>query len=75
MAWRVKIESLTVVCRGFLEILRVSKLLKATQNKDGKVMQGSGAIWMARGVKIESLMIACNGVLEILHLSQEFKTG
>jgi hypothetical protein len=38
MPWREKIESLTVACNGFLEILRLCQLLKAGANSAGEVI-------------------------------------
>jgi hypothetical protein len=75
MAWRAKIESLTVVCDGFLEILHLSQLHKAGLNSAGEVIEGQGAIWMAWRVKIENLTVVCDGFLEILHLSQLLEAG
>jgi hypothetical protein len=75
MAWRAKIESLTVACNGFLEILHLSQLLKACGYSVGEVIEGRGTIRMVWRVKIESLAVACNGFLEILHLSQLLKAG
>jgi hypothetical protein len=40
MAWRAKIESLTVVCDGFLEILHLSQLLKAGGHSASEVIEG-----------------------------------
>jgi hypothetical protein len=39
MAWRVKIESLTVACDSFLEILHVSQLLKSGVHIVGEVIE------------------------------------
>jgi hypothetical protein len=39
MAWTAKIESLTVACDSFLEILHLSQLLKAGGNNAGEVME------------------------------------
>jgi hypothetical protein len=39
MAWRAKIESLTVACNGFLEILDLPQLLKAGANSTGEVTE------------------------------------
>jgi hypothetical protein len=40
MAWRAKIESFTVACGNFLEILHISQLLKAHGQSAGEVMEG-----------------------------------
>jgi hypothetical protein len=40
MAWRAKIESTTVVCDSFLEILHISQLLKAGGHSEGKIIEG-----------------------------------
>jgi hypothetical protein len=52
MAWRAKIESLTVVYDGFLEILHLSQLLEAGLKNVGEVVQGYGAIWMSWRAKM-----------------------
>jgi hypothetical protein len=40
MSGRVKIESLTVVCNSFLEILHLSQLVKAGAQRAGEVIEG-----------------------------------
>ena len=39
MAWREKIESLTVAYNSFLEILHLSQVLKAGENSVGEVIE------------------------------------
>jgi hypothetical protein len=75
MAWRAQIESLTVICDSFLEVLHLSQLLKAGGNSVGEVINGCDAIWMAWRAKIESLTVACDTFLKILHLPQLLKAG
>jgi hypothetical protein len=75
MAWRQKIESLTVACDSFLEIFYLSQLLKAGVNSVGEVTEGREVEWMAWRAKIESLTVACDSFLKILHLSQLLKAG
>jgi hypothetical protein len=40
MARGAKIESLSVACDSFLEILHLSPLLEAGENGDGEVVEG-----------------------------------
>jgi hypothetical protein len=40
IAGKEKVESLTVVCDSFLEILHLSQLLKAGGNSAGKITEG-----------------------------------
>ena len=75
MAWRAKIEGLTVACDSFLEILHLSQLLIADENSDGEVIEGYGAVGMAWRAKIKSSTVPCNSILDILDLSQPLKAG
>jgi hypothetical protein len=72
---REMIESLTLACNSFLEILHLSQLLKAGENSGGEVIEGCGASWMPGRVKSECVIIVRNCFLEILHLSQLLKAG
>jgi hypothetical protein len=36
----------------------------------GKVIEGRGAIWMAKREKFERLAVVCDSFLQILHFSQ-----
>jgi hypothetical protein len=40
-------DSFSVVLDGFLKILHLSQLLKASANGIGKAIEGCGAIWVA----------------------------
>jgi hypothetical protein len=40
MAWRAKVESLTVAYDSFLEILHLSQLPKAGENSEAEVTEG-----------------------------------
>jgi hypothetical protein len=69
MAGRAKIESLSVIPDGLLQILDLSQLPEASGNGTGEVIERFRMSWVARRAKNESLSVIPDGLLQILHLS------
>jgi hypothetical protein len=55
---------------GLLQILCLSKPLKASVNDAGKVIEKSRAIWMTGRAKGQSLSVTLDSLLQILYVSQ-----
>src|ERR1700721_1609185 len=64
---RQGILSIRVVRDNLFQILHLSQPLEASEDGSGKVIESSGAIWMARGTKCEGLIEVCDSLFQILH--------
>jgi hypothetical protein len=69
MTERAKGESLSVAPDSLLQILQLSKLLEASRNSVGEVVERCGAMRMTGRAKGKSLPVVLDGLLQIPHLS------